>query len=316
MKKHIKKIAALLAILILMPMGTALAIDTEVIDERWGKPVYVYGGGLSESEVQQTGKLLGITNYDNVNAMSVTGEDEIKYLGSGEGVTGDMISSVLVKKRGENYGVNVTIETPDKITQITADQYRNASITAGVTNADIIIASVKPVTGESALTGVYKAFDTSGEALNTVRMQVAQKELETTNDIAQENKDKSGFNINNLNQVIINVKQELGKVNTETGEVASLDEIRQFIEEAIVKYDLKEVVTSEQVNRLVQLFEEYQTSGAVNDAEVKEQLGILASQVKDKATQIYEDAKESGLLDKILSGIASFFQWVSSLIGS
>ena len=33
------------------------AIDTSVIDEKWGKPTVVYGGGLSEDQIQSTREL-------------------------------------------------------------------------------------------------------------------------------------------------------------------------------------------------------------------------------------------------------------------
>ena len=50
------------------------------------------------------------------------------------------------------------IITEDNITKITSNQYANAAITAGVSDVEIDVASVSKVTGESALTGVYKAF--------------------------------------------------------------------------------------------------------------------------------------------------------------
>ncbi len=310
-KKMSKIVSVLLALLILTP-NIGHAVETEVIDEKWGKPIYVYGSGLSDAEVSETAKLLGIENYDNVNVKRVTGEDEIKYLGSGSGDSSAMISSVLVKKTSEKSGINVKINTPDKITQITSDQYRNASITAGVHDCDIVIASVKPVTGESALTGIYKAFDANGEVLDVKRMQVAQVELSTTNDIAQENKDKDNFSIDKLNQVIINIKQEINNYYNENGKNADAQEIEQFIKDSIQKYDLESVITSEQVNRLTELFNQYKETGAVNSDEVKEQLGKLADEVGSKAKQIYEDAKESGVLDKIAEFFSRIFRAIMS----
>ncbi|MDO5717505.1 MAG: DUF1002 domain-containing protein [Tissierellia bacterium] len=302
-KKILKFTSVFLAILILVP-NMANAIETEVIDEKWGKPIFVFGSGLNDDEIKRTGELLGIKNYDNVNMKKVDGNDEIKYLGSGTGDSSSMISSVLVKKTGEGSGIKIRINTPENITQITSDQYRNASITAGVNNCDIVIASVKPVTGESALTGIYKAYDANGETLNLERMVIAQKELETTNEIAQENKDKKNFSIDQLNQVIINIKQEINNYYEQNGESADAKEIEQFIRESIEKYDLESVITSEQVSKLNSLFNEYKETGAVNSDEVKEQLRQLADEVSDKAAKIYQDAKDSGILDKI----ANFFK--------
>ncbi len=106
-------------------------IDTTVVDEKWGKPTFVYGGGLSDSQVKETEELLGINNPENVASVAATGADLVKYLKEGSGDTANMISSVLVQKENAGKGVKVTIETPDNITQITQDQYANAAITAG-----------------------------------------------------------------------------------------------------------------------------------------------------------------------------------------
>ena len=48
-----------------------------------------------------------------------------------------MISSVMVQKTDKGTGVKVKIKTPENITLVTAEQYANAAITAGVTDAEI-----------------------------------------------------------------------------------------------------------------------------------------------------------------------------------
>ena len=45
------------------------------------------------------------------------------------------------------------IETPENITKVTQDMYRNAAVTLGVEHARITVAAPIPVTGESALAG-------------------------------------------------------------------------------------------------------------------------------------------------------------------
>lgn len=298
MKKTLKKfISVSMAGLVLLT--SAFAIDTTVINERWGKPTFVYGSGLNTGEVKETAKILGIENIENVNVATVNGQDEIKYLGSGVGDDSSMISSVIVQKKDDSSGVTVEIKTPDKITQITADQYRNASITAGVSDCHIIVGSVKPVTGESALTGIYKAFEANGVELDHERMVVAQEELVVTNDIAQENIKKEDFDIGKLNQVIVEVKQEINNYYNDNETSADAKQIEQFIITSINKYDLQSIVTQDQIDRLIKLFEDYQETGAVNSQEVKEELSILAKDISSAAGKIYDDAKEAGILGKI-----------------
>lgn len=314
MKKKINLMPIMAALCILLPVN-ASAIETDVIDEKWGKPIYVYGSGLSENEVGKTAGLLDIKDLKNVNIKKVTGEDEIKYLGSGSGDSSAMISSVLVQKK-DKAGVDVEIRTPENITQITPDQYRNAAITAGIHNCQIVIAAVRPVTGESALTGIYKAYDANGEVLDTARMKVAQEELETTNTIVQENKDKKGFSIDQFNQVIVNVKQELNNYYSQEGKKADMKQIEQFINDSVKKYELNDVITSQQVEKLSSLFNEYQNTGAINSQEVLSELNTLAKDVSEKAKAIYQDAKDAGILDKIGEFFSVLFESLAKFINS
>lgn len=294
-------------------MGTTNGIDTTVINEKWGKPTFVYGGGLSEAQITETAELLEIENRDNVNSMPVTGEDLKRYLSEGEGDTSSMISSVLVQKQDADSGVEVIVKTPDNITQITSEQYANAAITAGVTDAQIIVASVSRVTGESALTGIYKAFDANGEDLDQDRMEVAQEELETTNDIAQENAEVEGFDASRLDQAIIEIKQSLAELKEQQGKLATREDIERIIQEALANFELENIVTQEQIDRLLQLFEKYQQTSAIDSTEVREQLSNLANTVQDKVSDLIGQAEESGWLDRIGNFFSEIWQSILNL---
>lgn len=274
-------------------------IDTTVVDEKWGKPTFIYGGGLSNDQIKETEELLGIDNPENVASVAVTGADLVNYLKEGSGNTASMISSVLVQKENKGKGVNVTIETPENITQITQDQYANAAITAGVNDVKIVVASVKKVTGESALTGIYKAFDVNGEDLDQDRMEVAQKELETTNEIAQENTDKSDFDLAKFDQAIIEIKQELTDLKEKQGELATKEDIQQIINDALKNNQLEDAVTQDQIDQLMALFEKYQQTSAIDSAQVKEQLKKLSDSVQSKFGDALQEAKDSGMLEKM-----------------
>lgn len=137
-------------------------IQTDTINEMWGKPTLVYGAGLSDSEVNQTNKAFNISNIDNVNRQVNSGKDFLTYLGQDGVSDNSLFSSVLVQKQSKGKGVNVDIKTPQNITSVTETQYANAAITAGASDVQIDVASVKKVTGESALVGVYKALSANG----------------------------------------------------------------------------------------------------------------------------------------------------------
>lgn len=288
-------------------------IDTTVINEKWGKPTFVYGGGLSDVQIASTADLLDIEVMDNVNSMAVTGEELASYLNEGAADTSVMISSVLVQKENSGNGVIVDIKTPENITQITEEQYTNAAITAGVADATILVASVSRVTGESALTGIYKAFDANGEKLDQDRMEVAQEELETTNEIAQENAGEENFDAKRLDQAIIDIKQELSELKDRVGELATREDIEQIINDALAKNKLEDYVTQEQFQQLLDLFEKYQQTSAIDSAEVKQQLQDLSKNVQNKISDLVSQADESGLLDRIGNFFNQIWQAITSL---
>lgn len=288
-------------------------IDTTVINEKWGKPTFVYGGGLSDVQIASTADLLDIEVMDNVNSMAVTGEELASYLNEGAADTSVMISSVLVQKENSGNGVIVDIKTPENITQITEEQYINAAITAGVADATILVASVSRVTGESALTGIYKAFDANGEKLDQDRMEVAQEELETTNEIAQENAGEENFDAKRLDQAIIDIKQELSELKDRVGELATREDIEQIINDALAKNKLEDYVTQEQFQQLLDLFEKYQQTSAIDSAEVKQQLQDLSKNVQNKISDLVSQADESGLLDRIGNFFNQIWQAITGL---
>ncbi|SFB96866.1 Uncharacterized protein YpuA, DUF1002 family [Alkalibacterium subtropicum] len=293
---------AVWTVLALVPISTVSAsegIDTSVVDEAWGLPTFVYGGGLDEEQIDETADLLGIDNRENVASVDVTGEDLQNYLGTGSGNTASMISSVLVQREDEGDGVSVLIETPQDITEITEEQYANAAITAGVEDVTIMVASIRPVTGESALTGIYKAFDVNGEELDQDRMEVAQEELETTNDIAQANEGNEAFNTSRFDQAIVEIKQQLAELREQQNELATREDIERIINEALENNNLQNVISQEQIDRLLAFFERYQQTGAIDSAQVREQLENLSDNIRDRFGDVWQDAEDSGLFDQI-----------------
>ncbi|MEC6747949.1 DUF1002 domain-containing protein [Marinilactibacillus sp. XAAS-LB27] len=289
----------------------AAGIDTSVVNEAWGLPTFVYGGGLNQDQVQETADILRIDNMDNVASVDVTGADLQQYLGTGSGNTASMISSVLVQRENEGSGVEVLIETPDDITQITQEQYANAAITAGVEDVTIMVASIRPVTGESALTGIYKAFDVNGEELDQDRMEVAQEELETTNQIAQENNAESDFDTSRFDQAIVEIKQQLADLKERQGELATREDIEQIINDALENNNLQNVISQDQLDRLLAFFEKYQQTGAIDSAQVKEQLEQLSSNIRDRFGDAFQQAEESGLFDQIGNFFRSIWEAIT-----
>lgn len=293
--------------------STNAQADSEdgAINERWGKPTFVAGAGLNQTQLDETMNKLGITQ-DSVKMEKATGADLVKYLGYGSGDDSVMLSSVVVNREDQGKGINVKILTPQNITQITADQYKNPLVTAGITDATVKVASVVKVTGESALTGVYKAFESNGETVDPERAQLAQTELDTTSDVSQSvvnkaNEQSQNQNLSDsekekadeaykaqLNQTLVDIKKELADLKEKQGELATKDDVEKIVNGALEKNNLSQYVTKDDINKLVTLAQQYQTTDGVLDKESIQQLDKISSDFKGTVNKVSDQLGKFG----------------------
>ena len=316
MKRQITRVFSALAIAGVILSSPAIARAELVKAETpWARPTYVYGAGLNQSEIDKTAEHLGVLGKDLLT-MNIDGKDIQRYINETSSDKG-MISSALVTKLSEGSGVVVEIKTPENITEITKVQYANAAITAGVKDIQIDVAAVRAVTGSSALTGVYKAMEANGVLLDQDRMVVAQDELNTVNEISQDNEGKTNFEQKNFDTLIINIKNELNifYTNLPADRQISRADIEKIVNDAIAKNNLKDVLSQDNIQKLVSLFEKYAKTDAINSADVVSQLKDLSGNILNKAKDLYGEAQASGLLDQIfkffgdlLQGIINFFK--------
>lgn len=285
--------------------------EDSAINERWGKPTFVAGAGLNQQQLNETMDKLGI-NQESVKMETATGADLVKYLGYGSGDDSVMLSSVVVNREDPGKGINVDILTPQNITQITADQYKNPLVTAGITDATVKVASVVKVTGESALTGVYKAFESNGETVNPERAQLAQTELDTTSDVSQSvvnkaNEQSQNQNLSDsekekadeaykaqLNQTLVDIKKELAELKEKQGELATKEDVEKIVNDALANNNLSQYVTKDDINKLVALAEKYQTTDGVLDKESIEQLDKISNDFKRTVNKVSDQLGKFG----------------------
>ncbi len=157
-------------------------------------PVITLGTSLTASQKQGTLDVLkgALSDSSSYNTLTVTGSDLVTYLNpSGSSFTSSsgVWSSAAIEKTSSGSGINVRIlnyNGQNNITTITANQYRNAAVTAGITDANIYVTSAIPIDGSGALAGIYKAYAKSGEKLDQKQITAAQDELNTLSGITKE----------------------------------------------------------------------------------------------------------------------------------
>ena len=163
-------------------------------------PVVTLGTSLTSSQRQGTiDTLTQPLNGSSYRTITITGADLVKYLNpSGADFTNNsgVWSSALIQKTASGSGINVHIlpyNGHNNITTITANQYKNAALTAGITDANIYVTSASPIDGSGALAGVYAAYAENGQSLNQSQINAAQDEMNTLSGITEQNKGKDGY---------------------------------------------------------------------------------------------------------------------------
>lgn len=268
----------------------------------WERPVYVYGAQLTDTEVGELAELMGY-DLEELESMSVSAQDKVDLMGYGN-PDSNMYSSAIIVKQPEGSGIEVEINRVENITKITIEQYTNAMITAGVEDAKVIVDSPKPVTGESALAGIYKVYDEKGEGLEQDRMEVAQEELETTASISDS---LSGEDSSALDDAIIEIKQQLAELKD--GQLTE-EMVEKIVNKALEKRGLHLIISDEHVERLVKLFFKYGQTSAVDSEAVKQQLSELSESVGEKLGDLKDWAEDVGFFE----AVGNFFKGLWEVI--
>lgn len=193
----------------------------------------------------QQATVLGIMGIDparlnEYNVVYVTNEDERNYLGSyiNPSVIGTKsLSSVLVRPASTGHGVTVTTKN---INFCNEAMYQNALITAGVTDAEVLVVGPTPISGTAALIGALKAYEQmSGTPVSEKALDTALDELVTTGEI----KDALGDD-----------KQAMELISYIKAQIAANDlNTKEEIEAAVRKgnKELNANLTEEQIKQIV-----------------------------------------------------------------
>ncbi|WP_424955118.1 DUF1002 domain-containing protein [Jeotgalibacillus salarius] len=295
---------ALLALVLIIPAFsmTANASDhdtEEGIDERFGLPILVLGGNLDEAQKQEVREMLGVDDPEMVEEVTVTGEDLVRYI-EGEDSRARMFSSAKITRQDEGHGLVIERVNPENITQVTDTMYANALLTAGIENADVEIASPVKVSGHSALTGIYKAYEVSGEELDTARLEVANDELNLATDLAEE----EGIDQEKVSELLAEIKQAIAEQNPATRE-----DIEQIINEQLSNLEIN--LSEEDRQRLTDLFDQMRNLN-INFDNVSEQLNDLSTAIQDRLSDVVND---EGFWQSVRDFFQGLIDAISNLFG-
>lgn len=309
MKKATTIITTILTLLI-GTLGLSLPQQTVKADDL---PVVCLGTSLSDGQRSGTVKTLSEPlNGNSYQTITITGSDLVKYLNpSGANFTTNsgVWSSAMIQKTAQGSGINVKIldyQGKNNITTITADQYENAALTAGIADANIYVTSAVPIDGSGALAGVYAAYHKTGESLNQSQVNAAQDEMGTLSKITKENKSKDGYSDAQLNNAVAGAKQEMGKI----GNNISDSQIRDIVNNQININHLGDVINNNQKQQIINVLIEIRNSGALKDNKFKDQAGALSDNIKKDARGIFDKVntpENRNWLEQAWQNVTNFF---------
>ena len=274
---------ALAFIMTIAVISPAAVLADDVINEKLGVPIVVYGANLSDSEKASVKESLKVAGEAEVEELSVDGNDLIKYIPGGDSKA-RMYSSAKITRQEEGEGLVINIVTPENITQVTADMYATAMLTAGIEDAVVEVSAPKKVTGHSALVGIYKAYEVSGEVLDTERTDAANDELSLATKLSE----KAGIDKDQVAQLLTEIKKQISEQNPATKE-----DVEKIVQDQLQKFNIELSDADRQL--LIDLMDRI-SKFDIDFTKLNEQLSDMASKFKEKLGEIdpsfWEKVKE------------------------
>lgn len=298
-QKIIASLAVLTLLLALILPTTSQAATNAVnaINEKLGVPIVVYGANLSIEEKEYVKMALRVEQELEFDEVSISGQDLVKYIKNSNS-SSRMYSSAKITRQEEGKGLTISIVTPENITQVTAEMYATAMLTAGITDAIVEVAAPKPVTGHSALVGIYKAYELkTGETLDIERTDVANEELSVATDLAS----KSGVSEDQVAELLTQIKQTIAEENPATRE-----EVEQIVTDQLNKLDIN--LSESDLAGLVDLMNRISKLD-IDFGKLSDQLASLSKSFEEKFGAILQD---EGFWESVKNFFSKLFDTISS----
>ena len=287
----------IIAVMLVLSVGFIPALPARA-DSVELKPFLSLGADLTKEQRKTVLSLLDVRENElsDYEVIEITNQDEHDYLDdylSASVIGTKALSSVRVEKVGEEKGIRV--ETKN-ITYCTSGMYTNALTTAGVTDAEVVVAGPFGISGTAALVGAMKAYEKMpGETVSQENADAATNELVVTSDLA------SDIGNEKAEELMALTKQRIAD-----GDFDTVGEIQDVVKEA--SEELGVTLTDEQEQALVGVFDK------ING------LDLDVDKLKQQAEEVYGKLQQLGLdaekASGILSKITQFFKDVADKIAS
>jgi uncharacterized protein YpuA (DUF1002 family) len=206
--------------------------EDEVVITQDDKPYLALGGDLTAEEQHTVLSYMGIdaADLDDYDVVYTTNAEEHEYLDEyvpSEKIGTRSLSSVMISLADEGSGLKISTYN---INYCTVGMYKNALATAGVQDANVIVAGPFSLSGTAALVGTLKAYEElTGETLDDDVVDAAMDELVTTGDL----EDSIDGDSEDVEAMLAELKSMIAN-----GELDTDEQISDKIDELAKEYDL------------------------------------------------------------------------------
>lgn len=268
--------------------GLSSALAEEIAE---GKARVVMGADLDEEQRAQIYRDFSLAEGD-IQELTITNQEERAYL---EGIAPEdkignlALSCVYIRTLEENSGLTITLHN---INWCSENMYRNVLVTAGITDASVMISAPYPVSGTAALSGIYKAYeDVTGEKLDESAKKAAANELFITGALAE--------TIGSTDATLL--VNELKGILDQTQNMTD-DEVHKEIHSLAKSFGIQ--VTDSQIEQLVGLCRELE---GLDTQQLQEHLESIAGTVDSaQKTNAFFSALEKNI-QNFFTNIGTFF---------
>ncbi len=293
-----KKAAFLLALLIFSVQ--AVSVSGDGWDRHPGNSYISLGADLTNAEKSIVLSYFGLDKADLAAypVTSVTNQEEHQYLGDylDRGVIGERaLSSVMVTARETGYGIHVTTQN---ISYCTVGMYQNALATAGLKDADIMVAGPFSISGTAALVGAIKSYEgLTGQTMDSDQIDAANRELAVSSE---------------LGKVLDNPSQAEQLVSIIKDQVISNDynpeEVGGILDQSAAEMQIR--LTQEDRQKILDLMSQINDLD-LNIEDLKQQVSNIYEQLQSAGLSV-EKEQARGFLNRLWERLESF---VYSLVG-
>ncbi|MBE6487540.1 MAG: DUF1002 domain-containing protein [Methanosphaera stadtmanae] len=179
---------------------------------------------------------------------------------------------------------NLDIDVDSSITTVTPSMYKSALESAGITKGHVIVTSPVTATGESALAGVMKGYETAtGQVIPEKVKDAANNEIYTQSEVVN----NSNVSADDVAKVMQEAKEEVAKANTTDSQT-----IINIVNNIASNNNIQ--ISNNDINNIANSIQETQS--------VQDQ----ASQYKEQLSNFVNSGKAQNIFDQIMNTIQSF----------